>query len=234
MTFQEVLDDLRNSTKGETHAQTGFWVSSALRQRIAAGQLEPGTKLSEEALCEALGISRNTLREAFVTLGSEHIVTRIPNRGVFVSHPTAEDIREIYRVRRYLEPAAILWGSGSNAAELERIATRAREEQAGGSIAGMADANQDFHCAIVAGAGSDRLDELMARVLAEMRLVFYSMTANRDFHAPYVEDNVRIAALVREGRRQEAADFILAYLDRAETQLLASVDEAGDKVPTSD
>lgn len=227
MTFQDVLEELGKLAKSATHAQTGLWVSSALRERIAAGQLAPGTKLSEEVLCDVLGVSRNTLREAFTTLSSEHIITRIPNRGVFVSHPTAEDIREIYRVRRYLEPAALIWSPASNAAELERIVDRARSALESGSIPRMAAANQDFHCAVAAQTGSERLNSLMAQVLAEMRLVFHGMAANPDFHAPYVEDNAHIAALLRAGKRQEAADFMTSYLDRAEAQLLAAIDGSG-------
>ncbi|HEY8295211.1 MAG TPA: GntR family transcriptional regulator, partial [Micrococcaceae bacterium] len=127
MTFTEALEDLRTQARGAKHAETGLWVSRQLRQRIAAGQLAPGTKLAEEALCEALGVSRNTLREAFTSLHAEHIITRIPNRGVFVAHPSAEDIREIYRVRRYLEPAALMWSPSRSVTDLEAIVARARK-----------------------------------------------------------------------------------------------------------
>ena len=109
MTLEDILTDLRQQSAEVRHAETGTWVASVLRERIAAGQLAPGAKLAEEALGEVLGVSRNTLREAFSTLAAEHVVTRIPNRGVFVAQPTADDIREIYRVRRFLEPAALLW-----------------------------------------------------------------------------------------------------------------------------
>ena len=93
-----------------THAHTGAWVASVLRTKIAEGQLRPGTKLSEQALAQALGVSRNTLREAFTVLGNELIITRIPNRGVFVASPGVDDVREIYAVRRMIEPAALHWG----------------------------------------------------------------------------------------------------------------------------
>lgn len=91
------------------HAHTGAWVADVLRERIAAGQLTPGRKLSEQSLSAALGVSRNTLREAFTALAGEAVITRIPNRGVFVAAPDAHDVREIYSVRRMIEPAAVLW-----------------------------------------------------------------------------------------------------------------------------
>jgi DNA-binding GntR family transcriptional regulator len=72
-------------------------------------------------------------------------------------------------------------------------------------------------------AGSERLNRLMDQVLAEMRLVFHSMAADPAFHEPYVEDNARIVAFLETGERAAAADFLSAYLDRAEAQLLAAV-----------
>lgn len=223
MTFEAVLESLRGVAKGSTHSHTGLWVSDQLRQRIAAGDLTPGTRLSEEALGEALGVSRNTLREAFTALHAEHIVTRIPNRGVFVARPAAEDIREIYRVRRFVEPAAVLWHEAAPVDELRAVVAAAQDARARGDIAGMAGANQEFHRTLVARAGSERLDSLMKQVLAEMRLVFHSMGSDPAFHEPYVADNARVLELIAAGRNAEAAELMRDYLNRAEAQLLAAM-----------
>ncbi|HSP74778.1 MAG TPA: GntR family transcriptional regulator [Cryobacterium sp.] len=228
MTLAETLADLRHHTISARHAETGLWVSGVLRDRIAAGHLPPGTKLPEEALCEALGVSRNTLREAFATLSAERVVIRIPNRGVHVALPTADDIREIYRVRRYLEPGALAFTPAAELTParldgLRQAVARARTARAAGSIPGMAGANQDFHAGVVALAGSDRLDLLMAQVLAEMRLVFHSMAEEATFHAPYVDDNARIIELLASGRSTDAAALLTGYLQRAEDQLLSVV-----------
>ncbi|TFB53267.1 GntR family transcriptional regulator [Cryobacterium tagatosivorans] len=223
MTLEDILAELRLQREGARHAETGMWVASVLRERIAAGQLAPGSKLSEEALGEALGVSRNTLREAFSALAAEHVVTRIPNRGVYVARPSADDIREIYRVRRYLEPAALAWSPATDVTPLRLAVERSRAAREAGSVTGMADANQAFHAGVVELAGSERLTLLMKQVLAEMRLVFHSMAADPVFHAPYVEDNARIVELLGAGQRAEAAELMADYLRRAEAQLLAAM-----------
>ena len=222
VTLARVLAGLRDETTVARHSETGMWVASVLRERIAAGQLPPGSKLSEETLCEVLGVSRNTLREAFSTLAAERIVTRIPNRGVFVSRPSADDIREIYRVRRFLEPAALLWSAESDLSALHQTIERARAARDAGSVPGMATGNQDFHAGVVALAGSDRLDVLMMQVLAEMRLVFHSMDTNPDFHAPYIDENAQLLELLAIGARVEAAERMSNYLNRSELQVLAA------------
>ncbi|MFJ3957386.1 GntR family transcriptional regulator [Arthrobacter sp. NPDC090010] len=222
MSSDAVLAGLRREARG-VHAQTAQWVAAVLRQRIADGELTPGTKLPEEALREALGVSRNTLREAFATLHAERVVHRIPNRGVFVAHPTAEDVREIYRVRKLVEPAALLWASELDLEGLRAIVTRAREAMAVMDVPGMAGANQEFHRTILRGAGSGRLDVLMEQVLAEMRLVFAAMGWDPRFHAPYVEGNERIVQLLTAGDRALASEYLREYLSRAEEQLVDAV-----------
>ena len=208
-----------------THAHTGAWIAGVLRSRISAGQLPPGTKLSEQKLAAALGVSRNTLREAFTVLAEQSIVQRIPNRGVYVSAPGAEDVREIYRLRRLIEPAAVLWGEvvAGTLDSLDALIASAREALAAGSVQGMADANQELHKALVALSGSTSLQALMEKVLAEMRLVFHPMATTPKFHSQYVERNAALVAMIRAGRRVEAAEELRRYLDAAEQELLAEL-----------
>lgn len=207
--------------KGSTHAHTSSWVAETLRRQIAQGQLHPGTKLSEQALSQALGVSRNTLREGFTLLDSDLIIERIPNRGVFVASPGAEDVREIYAVRRTIEPAAIAWGPQLNVAALQEVIGEARAGLAEGSVARMADANQKFHELVIRSSGSVLLTELMVRVLTRMRLVFHAMSDAPDFHSHYVERNAALVDKLAAGLRFEAAEDLRHYLDVAEAELLA-------------
>lgn len=204
------------------HAHTTTWIASVLRGRIAAGELTPGSKLSEEALSRALGVSRNTLRQAFASLAEESIVRRIPNRGVFVASPGVDEVREIYRVRRTIEPAAVLWSSPSKEVldTMEAIVQRAMAAREAGSVAEMADANQAFHREVVGLTGSETLRRLMDRVLAEMRLVFHAMSSAPDFHSHYVDRNVLLVKRLRAGENAQAAAELREYLDAAEAELL--------------
>jgi DNA-binding GntR family transcriptional regulator len=76
----------------------------------------------------------------------------------------------------------------------------------------------------VALAGSPRLDQQMALLLAEMRLVFHRVVAVREFHEPYLARNGAICDLLEAGERDAAADAVTAYLAAAEAQLLAAYD----------
>lgn len=82
-------------------------VSDILRSRIAEGYFPPGTRLSEDSIGGALGVSRNTLRESFRLLTHERLLVHELNRGVFVRVLTVEDVEDIYRTRSLVECAVV-------------------------------------------------------------------------------------------------------------------------------
>ena len=72
---------------------------------IMEHRLAPGRKLVEEKLAEVFGVSRTIIRQVLVRLAHEMIVTLIPNRGAFVTSPTVEEAKEVFELRRLIEPA---------------------------------------------------------------------------------------------------------------------------------
>ena len=203
------------------HSQSAI-AHSALLDGIASGTYLPGEKLNEVNVAQSLGISRNTLREAFATLVSEGLLERIPNRGVFIAEPTREDLADMYAARMVLEPGALLWGRREGLDELEGIVSTAEElrDSAGSNaseedIRAIADANQDFHRAIVASAGSAGLNHSMDRILAQMRLGFARANRlNHEFHVEFIAQNRTVTDLIAEERWQEAANQLAGFLQR--------------------
>ena len=110
------------------------------------GSCFPGARLTESTIAEDLGVSRNTVREAFAELASERLVVRHPNRGVFVASLEAGDIHDVYTVRRAIEVSAIRGGGSPEAVAAVRAAVeegkRGRRERRRGALG---TANQHFH-----------------------------------------------------------------------------------------
>lgn len=208
-------------------ASTVSRLADVLRARIIEGGLPPGTQLAEHAVADALGVSRNTLREAFRVLSYERLVIHEPHRGVFVRTLDADDVRDIYTTRRTIECAAVrAEGAPPEAvAEIRAVVDTAEAAAAEERWSDVGTADLRFHSAIVALAGSRRLNDLMDRILAELRLVFHVMADPHRFHEPFVRRNREIASLVERGRTSDAADALSVYLDDAERQLLAGVAE---------
>lgn len=203
------------------HSQSAI-AHSALLDGIASGAYAPGEKLNEVNVAQSLGISRNTLREAFATLVSEGLLERIPNRGVFIVELSRQDLSDMYAARMVLEPGALLWGQRKGLDKLEGIVSTAEDlRDSVGShatdehIRAIADANQDFHRAIVASAGSEGLNQSMDRILAQMRLGFARANRlNHEFHVEFIAQNRTVTDLIAEKRWEMAANQLAGFLQR--------------------
>ncbi|MEE6263849.1 GntR family transcriptional regulator [Plantactinospora sonchi] len=211
-----------------TRASTAQRVAEILRARITEGALLPGTRLSEEMIGSALGVSRNTLRESFRLLIHERLVVHELNRGVFVRVLDVDDVIDIYRVRRVLECAAV-----RNARQSPPGATNAIEaaliegEQAAAAQRwfDVGTANMQFHQAIAGLAGSPRVEEIMRQTLAEIRLAFHVMAAPQTFHQPYLDRHRELLRLIRSGDVERAHEVLDDYLRTAERQLVEAYGE---------
>jgi DNA-binding GntR family transcriptional regulator len=219
----EMVTQLARDRPGLLYASTADRVAALLRTHIMEGMFPPGTRLSEEVIGQALGVSRNTLREAFRLLCHERLAVHEMNRGIFVPVLTREDVIDLYRLRRLIEGGAAR-GAGS-ASERARAAVQATAESGAEAAAAgrwweVRTTDLRFHHAIAALADSPRVDELMRCALAELRLVFHAMADPEQFHKPYVSRNLVIAELVVLGDGPAAEKELLSYLSDAENQIL--------------
>lgn len=82
-------------------------VTRALREKILSGELAGGLQLKQEELAAAFQVSMSALREALKTLEAEGLVRFYPNRGAAVSELSADEAREIFDIRLFLELGAL-------------------------------------------------------------------------------------------------------------------------------
>jgi GntR family transcriptional regulator len=79
--------------KAEPAYQT---VREALRDEIAAGRYRDGVRLpTESELVARYGVSRQTVRRAFVDLVAEGMVYRVPGRGTYASESGRRYLRQL-------------------------------------------------------------------------------------------------------------------------------------------
>ncbi len=81
------------------HQQVGV----RLRALIVEGTIEPGAKLNERALAEALRVSRTPLREAIRMLAAEGLVKLLPHRGAVAAQLSPTDIADTFELIAGLE-----------------------------------------------------------------------------------------------------------------------------------
>jgi DNA-binding GntR family transcriptional regulator len=211
---------------GFDRSSTAERVADVLRRRITEGDLPPGSRMSEEQLVQALRVSRNTLRESFRLLTHEGLLVHELHRGVFVRALDEDDLVDLYRLRRTVECAVVrsLDSLGPGALQALRDDVAAAELAAdSGDWRAVGTANMRFHSHLVGLAGSRRLDEVMARLLAELRLAFSAVASPEHLHAPYVRRNRGLLSMLERGKYEQAAVELGHYLDDSLAELLTAV-----------
>ena len=120
-------------------------VVAELRDRILAGELEPGAKIRQQECAELLGVSRTPLREAFQRLEADGWVSLRARQGAIVRGLSAEEADEIFTLRILLETFAARLGALSHEGDREPLAEAALEAAHDEQERGTDDANRRFH-----------------------------------------------------------------------------------------
>ncbi len=79
-----------------------------LKRKIITCEITPGSLLTEDMLCDMLSASRTPVRDAVSRLEQEHLVSIKPKKGIKVNRVSMNSIRELFEVRRMLEPEVVL------------------------------------------------------------------------------------------------------------------------------
>jgi DNA-binding GntR family transcriptional regulator len=147
-------------------------VVQALTREIIEGRFEPGRRLTERELTGLLGVSRTVLREGLRQLEAEGLISLIPNKGPVVRALTADEARELYRIRESLEGlGARLFAeqpTPKSIATLEDALAQVEAAYAAGDPSKILVAKNTFYDAINTGANSSTLSKMLSTVLAQI------------------------------------------------------------------
>jgi DNA-binding GntR family transcriptional regulator len=140
-----------------------------LRRDIVENRWKSGERLSEPLLCKEFGVSRTPLRQALKTLEAEGLLRLIPHVGAVVTDPDEAEVGERMEVLIALEQLAATRVAEAAKPEVLREIQRIQREMREASLAGDAARyyalNDQFHLAIVGGAGNRSLVELHEKVM---------------------------------------------------------------------
>jgi len=138
-------------------------VTGFVKEQIITGKFQPHQQIKEEEIASKFDISRPPVREAFSRLEAEGLVVKKPRKGVFVTEPTMDDVREIYRLKASLyelsTELAMQVMTGKDVSELEELILCMNEytQKKEFDILGYQSVHIQFHRRIMLMAGNKRL-----------------------------------------------------------------------------
>jgi DNA-binding GntR family transcriptional regulator len=155
-------------------ASTAEQVAAALRQQLLQGEVAPGTKLRDQLIAAALGVSRNTVREAMVILAAEGLLQRNLHKGAVVAELGLEELADVYQARRALELSGLQFAAAASddgwLDDLRRALADMDAAAADDDVQALLDADRRFHEAIIRPIGSQRVFRFHQLVQTEIRL----------------------------------------------------------------
>jgi DNA-binding GntR family transcriptional regulator len=183
-----------------------------LRDWILDGTLAPEEPLRDEALAEALGMSRTPVREALQRLEDDGLVSTTATRRSYVSPLSLQQAREVFPMVAALEALAMrlalphLDGAALAAmrATNERLAEALRAGDAGAAL----EADVALHGTIIAHSGNRELARVLDELKCTVRRIERAFWGAADRTASVRDHAELIAAL--GGRDLVAAERALA------------------------
>ena len=198
----------------------------ALKRRLLVGDFPPGSRLGEERLAAAIGVSRTPIREALSRLHSEGLVERLPDGGFGPTLVNLHRIRELYEIRFALERFAIrrteagepVHDEGQVRVLLDEWRQVEADDAPGGDFVLL---DEDYHERLAAAAGNQALVEQLHGVNERIRVV-----RMQDFLSPEridltIEQHVAVLDAVLDGDLALAERRLIGHFDES----LAVVEE---------
>lgn len=159
---------LRSTRNALADSRLSEQVYQSLLESVLNGTLAPGAVVSELAVAKRLQVSRTPVHDALRQLIKDGLVRQEPNRRAVVAEFNADDIREVFELRRLLEGEAAALAAPriarSTLQELRATADRlAKVWGQAGWVERWADFDEAFHTAVARASGSKRLCQEVVR-----------------------------------------------------------------------
>ncbi|MEO8857916.1 MAG: GntR family transcriptional regulator [Burkholderiaceae bacterium] len=147
----------RSTLQQETLADK---IYRTVRARLQRGEIQATERLLDYEIAEQFGCTRMPVRQALVRLASESHLQRT-TRGFVIPRLSDTEVRELFELRRLLEPYAAALATALLSAAQTKALSQAHKDAvaaaAKGDAAKVCDANVRFRCTWLDAVPSQRL-----------------------------------------------------------------------------
>ena len=209
---------------GEPTVLTENEIYERMVETILNHRLPPGTKLIEDRLATAFGVSRTRIRPVLVRLANEQIVTLTMNRGATVAQPTEAEAREVFEVRRLIEPTLVACfianASDEDITLLSQCIAQEEAARAAGDLRRAIRMSGDFHLHIALAAQHQTLGRILRELISRTSLILMTYgAAAPQADACGCQEHRALLSAIRLRDAQAAGRLMQDHLVRLESQL---------------
>src|SRR3954454_20934399 len=194
-----------------------------IRDMIIEGQLEPGSRIHEGQLGQALGVSRTPLREALKFLASEGLIDLVPGRGAIVRQLTPQDVRNMLEVLIALETLAgrLACRNATDAqiAQIRKLHDRMMGFYNGRKRLEYYKLNQAIHTAIARLSGNDFLASTHESIQSRLKRIRFIGSEAPESWGGAVQEHVEIIEALERRDGDRLAEVIARHLEETWTRV---------------
>ena len=203
-----------------------------LRSAITTGLYPPGAPLIERELCEALGVSRTSVREALRQLQSEKLVETGPSRNMQVAVINAQDAEDIYQLREMIETLAIrqfvMLADRAALKRLEATYKNMRRSISKNDLPQIAAIADDFYAIILEGGGSRVIKEVASQLMARVTYLRFRTMAEPGRLEDGLHEWDKLMHAIRSKDADAAAQAMAEHMRRAREAIVQRLKDDED------
>lgn len=215
----------------------GNMVYKDLLDDLVMHRRSAGDRLIEAEIARALDVSRTPVREALSRLEKDGLIESVRPTGYVVVHPSMEDVRDIFEIRRALEPVAfatvVAQAQDEDMARFRRlhgavIASTTPEESA--------QANRAFRAFWFDRIRNDRMRETLVRFHLQVHLVRAATLHSAEGRKAAGEGTARLLAAfenrdtdMAHAAMQDFVDAALSFFEQADAERILQAPPASER-----
>jgi len=222
-------DAVRERGQSVQRALLGNQIAESLRKDILLGVIRPGTKLSQQRLCEQFGTSRMPVRDGLRVLARDGLVVTDAGQHTIVAPLSRADLLDSYYIEGRLAGMAAVRASArasdDQLAVLDSLHVGMLESAASNDHQLMAQLNWALHRNINRMSGSRKLLSAIRAVSLDlprdylMEMPEWSVRSN--------DEHARFLAAMAAKQHDEVGELVAAHIVESGRGLLAYLESQG-------
>ncbi len=200
-------------------------VRDAILQEVGGGAIEPGGRIIQEQIAQALGVSRQPVQQALALLRNQGVLIDAPGRGLIVAPLEPDHVQQMYDIRAVIEGLACRRAAELNAERAGRqggaLIDAGRKAVRSRAVPRMIKADLRFHQFLYELSGNPLILPALESYLTLTQRVMGEVLLRDEKPRDIWDQHERILAAVAAGDGDRAEALVRAHLLDAASFMVA-------------
>jgi len=199
-------------------------IYSILFNRIISGEYISGTRLKEEFLATEFNTSRTPIRSILQQLGQDGLIQIFPNKGAEVLPFSADEIEEIYEIRKSLELLCLeISAPVLSVQKLMELRKEIIENANNEDIQLQTELDEKLHSYIIHSTGKKRLIDMLSQLSRLIQSFRGLGFMNKESKESTIKEHIEILDALCRRDKVHAKDLMQKHLENSKMIALSQL-----------